>query len=485
MHLNRSTKLQLALFAIITLVAGALMSFRVLDLPNLWFGVGRYRVSVELPTAAGLYTNSNVTYRGTTVGRVEAVKLGPTGATAVLTLDSAVKIPANLRAQVHSQTAVGEVFVELEPRSGDGPTLADGDVITLDRTTVPPDINALLSATNTGLQAIPRDNLKAAVDDAYTAVGGLGPELSRIVRGSTTLTIDAKKNLDSITTLIDQSKPLLDSQTDTSDAIQAWAANVANVTGQLRDQDASVRGLLQNGPAAFGETKALLDRLNVSVPILLSNLVGLTQTALVYQPNIEQVLVLVPGAIELVQGATLASRNTKQDYKGVYLSFNLNLNLPPPCTTGFLPAQQQRAPSATDYPDRPEGSLYCRIPQDAMFNVRGARNLPCETRPGKRAPTVKMCESDEDYVPLNDGYNWKGDPNATPSGQPIPQMPPDAALPSAAPAAPAPPIGTATYDPATGSYIGPDGRTYTQSNLAQGSGAPRTWQDMLTAPKGN
>ena len=36
-----------------------------------------------------------------------------------------------------------------------------------------------------------------------------------------------------------------------------------------------------------------------------------------------------------------------------------------------------------------------------------------------------MCESDEHYVPLNDGYNWKGDPNATLSGQPIPHVPPD------------------------------------------------------------
>ena len=58
--------------------------------------------------------------------------------------------------------------------------------------------------------------------------------------------------------------------------------------------------------------------------------------------------------------------------------------------------------------------MYCRIPQDAPFNVRGARNLPCVTVPGKRAPTVKMCESDENYIPLNDGYNWKGDPNAHP-----------------------------------------------------------------------
>src|SRR6478752_8232613 len=51
------------------------------------------------------------------------------------------------------------------------------------------------------------------------------------------------------------------------------------------------------------------------------------------------------------------------------------------------------------------------------MNVRGVRNIPCETKPGKRAPTVELCESDEQYVPLNDGLNWKGDPNATMSGQ--------------------------------------------------------------------
>jgi phospholipid/cholesterol/gamma-HCH transport system substrate-binding protein len=57
------------------------------------------------------------------------------------------------------------------------------------------------------------------------------------------------------------------------------------------------------------------------------------------------------------------------------------------------------------------------------MNVRGVRNVPCETKPGKRAPTVEMCESDEQYVPLNDGLFWKGDPNATLSGQSVPQYP--------------------------------------------------------------
>ncbi len=94
--------------------------------------------------------------------------------------------------------------------------------------------------------------------------------------------------------------------------------------------------------------------------------------------------------------------------------------LPPQCTTGFLPAQQRRVPTFEDYRTGPPGNVYCRVPQDAPFNVRGARNLRASKGPAKRAPTWQECESDEVYVPLNDGYNWNGDPNATASGRPCP-----------------------------------------------------------------
>ncbi|SKG72550.1 virulence factor Mce family protein [Mycobacteroides abscessus subsp. bolletii] len=476
MHLSRRVQLQLAFFATMSLIAGSVLAFGFLNLPGMLFGIGQYRVTVDLPRAAGLYPNANVTYRGTEVGRVQDVSLSDEGVHAVLALRSNIAIPADLQAQVHSQSAVGEQFVELVPRSDRGPHLAEGAVIPGDRVTVPPDINSLLTATNQGLQAIPHDNLKTAIDETYTAVGGLGPELSRIVKGSTTLAIDARANLDALTTLIDRSKPVLDTQTDSRDAIQSWAANIDALTSSLRQHDPALRGMLQNGPATFDQVRQLFDRLHPTLPILLSNLVNLADVGVVYQPNIEQLLVLLPVGVATVQGASVANRNTKQDYKGIYLSFNLNVNLPPPCNTGYLPPQQVRAPSEVDYPDRPAGNMYCRVPQDSQLNVRGARNLPCETRPGKRAPTIAMCESDENYVPLNDGYNWKGDPNATITGQPVPQPP--------IPAAPPPPVAFAQYDPASGSYVGPDGQRYTQTNLAADRLSPPTLHDLMVPPEG-
>ncbi|MGB8389243.1 MCE family protein [Mycobacterium sp.] len=482
---TRRIKIQLALFIVVSLVAGGFMVFGYIRLPAM-FGVGHYTVTVDLPQSGGLYKRGNVTYRGTEVGRVKDVRLTDTGVEAVLTLRSDVVIPSDLDAQVHSQNAVGEQYIALLPRDGTSAPLKNGDVIPLSRTSVPPDINSLLNGVNRGLQAIPRDNLKTTVDEAYLAVGGLGPEIQRFVKGSTALAIDARDNLDALTTLIDQSQPVLDSQTQTSDAVQAWAAHLATITRELQTQDSAVAGVLEKGAPAVDESRQLFQRLQPTLPLLLANLVSVGDVAVTYRNDLEQLLVLLPQGTAIMSGVMIPDMNTKLGYKGPFLSFKLNVNLPPPCTTGYLPAQQMRVPSDVSPLDRPSSELYCRIPQDSLFNVRGARNTPCETHPDKRAATAKLCESDENYVPLNEGNNWKGDPNATLSGQDIPELPPGSPPPTGTPPGPAPsPIAAAQYDPATGTYIGPDGHVYTQANLAQTAPKEQTWQNMLIPPTGN
>ncbi|BBY64974.1 MCE family protein [Mycolicibacterium helvum] len=482
MNLTRFAKIQLAVFTVVACVVMTIMAVGYMKLPAQLFGLGRYTVTVQLHRSAGLYPRANVTYRGTEVGRVDRVTLTPAGAEAVLSLNSGIKVPADVDAEVHSQSAIGELYVALLPRSTGGEMLADGDVIPVDRTSVPPDIGSLLDATNRGLAAVPKPDLRTVIDESYTAVGGLGPELARIVKGGTQLALDAKAELDSMVALIKQSKPVLDAHAETADEIGAWAANLATITGQLRNHDSSLRGLLANTPAAAEEARSLIERLRPTLPVLLANLVSVNQVAISYQPALEQLLVLLPQAVAMMGALAIGNLDTKQDYTGMYLDFNLNLNLPPPCNTGFLPAQQQRSPALEDYPDRPAGSLYCRVPQDHPYlAVRGMRNLPCLTVPGKRAPTVEMCESDQQYVPLNDGSNWKGDPNATTTGQSVPQESPAVAQADSSQKS-AVPVGVARYDPETGDYLGLDGRLYSQANLAATMQQPTL--EKLLLPEG-
>ena len=471
LRLTRTVWIQLAILTVVTVVAGSIMAFGFVKIPAL-LGIGRYMVTVDMPAAGGLYPTSVVTYRGTEVGRVRSVDITETGVRAVLTMNSNTPVPGDVSANVHSRSAVGEQFLELTPKpaADTAQPLRNGDVIPAGRVQIPADIAKLLDATNRALKAIPQENLRTVVEEANKAVSGLGPELSRIVDGSTALGIDAGKAKDSITSLIDQSPPVLDSQVRTADSIATWAARMAAITGQLKATDTAFADLLGKGGPALEEGKALFDRISPTLPVLLANMVSLGDIALAYHASIEQLLVLFPQGTAVMSAIAAPNAGTKQAYRGIYLDFNLNLNLPPPCNTGFLPVQQQRVPSEVDAPDRPAGELYCRVPQDSTLNVRGVRNIPCATNPTKRAPTVEMCESDEQYVPLNDGWNWKGDPNATLSGQDVPQYPKGSGPPVA-------PVAAVPYDPATGDFVGPDGRHYTQTDVA--NPGPKSWENVV------
>lgn len=503
MRLSRRTVITLAIFSAISIVSAGLVGLYYAHLPAVYLGIGRYTVKMQLERAGELYRAGNVTYRGVEVGKVSKVQLTDSGVEAVLSLKSDVKIPADLTASVHSASAIGEQYVDLVPRSGKGPSLKNGDVIPQDRTTIPPNINSLLLAATRGLNAIPRGNLKTVVDESYTAVGGLGPELSRFIGGGATLATDARKNLDAILTLIDEPKPLLDSQIDSADSIQGWAAHLAHISRDIQTADqngGNFGGWLRKIGPTFDTLRQVVDRVEPTLPGAVANLDQVGDVGLTYRDNLEALLVQVPQIVADSQAIQLMDKDLKGPYKGLELDFNLNLNWPPPCTTGFFPVQQQRSAAFEDTPPRPPGLVYCRIPQDSQFNaVRGARNYPCVTRPGKRAATVKQCESSEPYIPLNDGYNWKGDPNATLTGQGVPQFDPGDPIPAGFPGGPpaasgpapaaslgqAPPIAAAEFDPATGEYVGPDGQRYKQPTLAGGAGKERTWQQMLTPPTGN
>ena len=73
MLLTRFVKTQLVVFTILTILGLLVLSLYYLRLPTV-AGVGQYDLKVDLPRAGGLYKTANVTYRGTTIGRVTGVE---------------------------------------------------------------------------------------------------------------------------------------------------------------------------------------------------------------------------------------------------------------------------------------------------------------------------------------------------------------------------------------------------------------------------
>ncbi|WP_281504697.1 MlaD family protein [Williamsia sp. DF01-3] len=476
--MTRFVRWQLRIFAFLTVVSLVIMAVWFMRVPAS-VGIGRYTLKVELADTGGLYTSSNVTYRGQTVGQVTSVQLANGGVEAVLSMDSGTKVPKSSIAEVHSRSAIGEQYIDLVPQSTAGPYFSDDNVIPVEQTTVPQDIAPLIDTVNKSLQQIPQDKLDVLIDESYDAVNGSEEDLRRLLDSANKLISDANGNVAAVNTLIKDLGPVLNSQVVTSDSIRTWASSLSSLSAQAADNDDALRGILKNTPDAAGQVNALFQQLQPTLPILLSNLVSLGQVGVTYNASLEQVLVIIPQGMSAL--AAIAVPNLDGTDRG-FLSFNTpTLNSLPPCTTGFLPASERRDGSAVDSPPRTDEDLYCSIPQDSTNSVRGARNLPCMDKPGKRAPTVTMCKSDESYVPLGDNP-WIGDPTPTVDNPALAQQGAPSGFRDSESAGP---VATAKYDPDSGQYIAPDGSVYTQSDLAdkQQTEGGATWQQMMDPAK--
>ncbi|MDT7762383.1 MAG: phospholipid/cholesterol/gamma-HCH transport system substrate-binding protein, partial [Mycobacterium sp.] len=393
--LTRFVRNQLILFTIASVIGVAVMVFGYMQLPTL-LGAGRVTVKLELPASGGLYRFGNVTYRGVQVGKVTSLALTDTGAEATLSLDTSPKIPADLKAEVRSVSAVGEQYVDLRPRTDSGPYLRDGSVIPADVTTIPQQVGPMLDQVSSLVGSIPKDKLSDLLDESFKAFNGAGDDFQSLLDSSSSIAKYTNGVSGQTRALIDDSGPLLDSQAETTDAIRTWAHSLAGITGEVAKDDPDVRAILQRGPGFANEVSTLLNQVKPTLPVLLANLTTLGQILVTYNPSLEQLLVMLPGTVSLQQSFGIMKNNPE----GLPLSdFALTITDPPPCTVGFLPPSQWRSPADTTTIDTPDG-LYCKLPQDSPIDVRGARNLPCMGHPGKRAPTVELCNDPKGFQPL-------------------------------------------------------------------------------------
>jgi virulence factor Mce-like protein len=359
-----------------------------------------------------------VTYRGVQIGKVTDVKLTENGTVATLTLDTSPKIPADLQADVRSVSAVGEQYVDLRPRTDSGPFLKDGSVIAKDSTSIPQEVGPMLDKLSSLVGSIPKDRISDLLDESFKAFNGAGPDFQSLLVSASKLTNDVNGVSDQTRGLIDDSGPLLDSQAETADQIRTWARSLNGVTAQLAQNDPQIRTILQRGPGFAQEVSSLLNQVKPTLPILLANLTTVEQTLVTYNPSLEQLLVIFPGIISAEQSFGLPKNNPTGLPSG---DFALTISDPPPCTVGFLPPSQWRNPADETVIDTPDG-LYCKLPQDSPIGVRGARNYPCMGHPGKRAPTVELCDDPRGYQPLAIRQHYLGpyplDPNLISQGIP-------------------------------------------------------------------
>ncbi|MBM9460941.1 MCE family protein [Nocardioides sp. zg-536] len=376
--ITRRTKVQLVVFALITLVGVSFVGARYAQLDRLVVDRS-YTVVAHYPTSGGIFSGAEVTYRGVQIGKVGELVLTEDGVDVVLEIDKEWdRIPADTIALVGNRSAVGEQYVELQPQVDGGPFLADGSEI--DDVATPIATEKLLADISATVASVDREALQTTVAELGRAFGGAGEDLQKIIDTGNSFIETADENFDLTTALIRDANTVLNGQIATESSLRTFADQLSKFSGALAGADDDLRTVIDNGSVTATQLRTLLEQNGVELSELLANLVATNEVVVQHLPGLKQMLVVYPWAV--LGGLTVVGKKSPSEGgSGFYdAHFGLVLSqeipgLPGPalCREGYV--KERRHPES----DRGNAPM----PSDARCtepitksNPRGPQNLP-------------------------------------------------------------------------------------------------------------
>jgi len=248
-----------------------------------------YAVRAAFTDATGLVKGDEVRLAGVRIGKVSGMKVDAGKASVTMKIDSAYKLPAESRFELHWKNLLGQRYVQAAPPEGAslaGPVLKDGAKLGADRTAQAADLSELLNNTEPLLARLDTQRLNRLMTTVAAAMHGREDELNLAIGNSAdlvdTLSVRADvigKSITEYATLIDgiaghdaEVRQLLDSLAGTSQTLAQRANDLGDAAGKTGEFTAALAKVLAANEGSldgvFTDTKTILDRITADKGVL-------------------------------------------------------------------------------------------------------------------------------------------------------------------------------------------------------------------------
>ena len=370
--ITRRTKIQLAIFAAITLLGVSFVGARYAHLDQLFYK-DSYTVVAHFGESGGIFTGAEVSYRGVRIGQVSNMQLNSRTQGVDVYLDISKNfdtIPADTIALVGNRSAVGEQYVELQPQTDAKPYLAQGSQIARENTQTPIQTRALLTHLSDTVESVNKKALRTTVGELGQAFGGTGKDLQQIIDTGNAFIHDANANFDTTTALIRDSNVVLHGQVASESAIRTFARNFSLFSGTLAASDANLRKVIDRGSETANQLRTFIQDNRINLGQLINNLVTTGDVVVQKLPGIEQVLVLYPYVVE--GGFTVVSKAGPNSPYDAHFGM-ITQSDPPVCHHGYESTNRRPPQDGSNAPMNM--NAHCAEPA-AQSNPRGAQHAP-------------------------------------------------------------------------------------------------------------
>ncbi|WP_332663339.1 MlaD family protein [Aeromicrobium sp.] len=397
--ISRLTKIQLVIFAIVTVLGGAFVGGRYAQVDRLV--VDRtFPVSAQFKDSGGIFSGAQVTYRGIPVGKVGKLEFKDNGVNARLDIeDDAPKIPADVLAVVANKSAIGEQFVDLQPRTNSAPYLHGGSSIALRNTRIPIDTTTLLVDIDNLVSSVNTDSLRTMVDELGQAFEGTGQDLGTILDTSSEFIQAADDNIEVTRALINNSSSVLQTQIDKQGELDTFSKNLALLSDSLVEADPDLRRLFDEGSDSAKTLNAVVNENSADLGNAIRDLVTANKPLSENVLGLQAIFILYPYLLE-GSFSVLDKVPGTDDYNATFGLVLSGGNPPPPTCT-----YDQNHGAASGYRERREEAVI----SDRAFDT----NLDCKVEDNHiaRQPSktvLKRSAASESDAPVPAGKDsWK------------------------------------------------------------------------------
>jgi len=354
---NRHIVAQVVLFALISVVAIGYGIAYIREDADVARG---FRVVAGVEDARGVGPGIRVTYRGVDVGEVqEAVLDGDGGVRLHLRILDGTLIPVDAHARVVTSTALGDTRLDVRPRSGAGPYLADGGELLVPEDEQPAALEDLIAEIDTSLRAVDPASLASFGDSVATALEGNGPRLGAILEDTARLAAVLGERAPTFRGLVGDGLVTVRALAEREDPVTGSARVARDVTGQLARREDTLVYLLDRSPDAMVRAQELLDANRDDAAGLLGNALVVTPVFRDRGPAWEAGLTQGERGLRALAGTV---RDGRAD-------FSLVATQGPVCVYPFEPRDM-----LDHSPREPNLRLYCPPGED--LEQRGSRAAP-------------------------------------------------------------------------------------------------------------
>jgi phospholipid/cholesterol/gamma-HCH transport system substrate-binding protein len=187
----------------------------------------RANLSMDVSDISNLEVESNVLLRGVPVGKVSRIDATTSNATIHFYIDDKYRVPADSVVRLENLSALGESYIELEPRNSGGPVFQDGQRVAPESVKPPGSISELGVSVVRMLNQLDPNQLKrvigeadAGLPDPYSVLPNL-QRASLLLRNTTAdLNGQGKKVLENSQSLLENAGFVGPALADTTPAAQ-------------------------------------------------------------------------------------------------------------------------------------------------------------------------------------------------------------------------------------------------------------------------